>query len=233
MTTEADIGYGASVEISTDGGATWTTIAEMNDVTPPPLQAPKLDATHFGSPGATKEFIVGLVDPGDMTMDMAFNPGSSGDVQLQALLKARTKIKVRIPFRSGETWSYDAYVTGYEATVPLEDKMTASVTFGVTGVMSITSALAPANIMLPAVSGIAQDGQVLSALTGVWLRAPAFTYQWQEDSGGWANILGATAETYTVVTGDVGAAIRVIVTATNGAGSTSATSAATADVIAA
>lgn len=91
---------------------------------------------------------------------------------------------------------------------------------------------APVNVLLPSISGIAQEDEVLTALEGAWSNDPtSFTYQWQEDDSGWANITGATGKTYTVATAVVGNPLRVIVTAINGAGSTPATSGATADVI--
>lgn len=105
-----------------------------------------------------------------------------------------------------------------------------------TGVYEKLSAAqsAPANILLPSIAGIAQVGQVLTALDGNWSNSPTgYTYQWQEDNVGWANISGATSKTYTPVVGSVGNPLRVIVTAVNGTGTTPATSGATAVVIAA
>lgn len=95
-------------------------------------------------------------------------------------------------------------------------------------------AVAPANTLLPSISGIAQVGQTLTAIEGVWTGNPSYTYQWQEDDGGgWTPIGGATSKTYIPVVGSVGNPLRVVVTGTNAAGATQATSAATADVIAA
>ena len=91
---------------------------------------------------------------------------------------------------------------------------------------------APENTVLPAISGIAQVGQTLTALEGSWTGAPSFTYQWEEDDGGWAEISGATNRTYVPVVGNVGNALRVVVTGTNSEGSESATSAQTAEVLA-
>lgn len=100
------------------------------------------------------------------------------------------------------------------------------------GAVAYTPAAAPVNNVLPAVSGAATEGQTLTALVGKWSGSPtSFSYQWQEDDSGWANIVGATAATYVPVTGNIGNALRVIVTAVNGAGSTPATSAPTADVV--
>lgn len=90
---------------------------------------------------------------------------------------------------------------------------------------------APANSVLPAISGTAQEDETLTAWVGTWTNSPtSYTYQWKLDG---SNIVGATNATYTCVTGDVDGAITVAVTAVNAAGSASATSAATATVIAA
>lgn len=92
---------------------------------------------------------------------------------------------------------------------------------------------APVNTLLPSIAGIAQQGVALTALEGSWTNWPtSFTYQWQEDETGWVNITGATGKTFTPAAGQVGNPLRVIVTAINGAGSTAATSGATADTLA-
>lgn len=96
---------------------------------------------------------------------------------------------------------------------------------------------APSNTVAPAISGTATVGQTLTTTDGTWAGDPtiAFTYQWQRsDDGatGWANITGATANTYTLVSGDATKYVRSVVTATNGAGSASANSAASAQIAA-
>lgn len=88
---------------------------------------------------------------------------------------------------------------------------------------------APSNTLLPAIAGIAQQGVVLTALPGTWFGASTFAYQWKNEG---ADIVGATSQTYTPGAGDVGDNLSVVVTATNTAGSTSATSAETVGVLA-
>ena len=88
----------------------------------------------------------------------------------------------------------------------------------------------PVNTVLPSIAGIAQEGEPLVVIVGEWSGTPVFTYQWKNAG---VNISGATSATYTPVAGDVGDALSVIVTATNAAGSATATSAVTATVIAA
>jgi hypothetical protein len=68
-----------------------------------------------------------------------------------------------------------------------------------------------------------QPFTVLTATPGTWSGTPTFTYQWERTSGAvWASISGATASTYTVTAADVGSKLRIAVTATNAAGSSTA-----------
>jgi uncharacterized protein YukE len=101
----------------------------------------------------------------------------------------------------------------------------------------LIAALLPSNSALPVVSGTAKDGQLLSAATGTWSgTAPiTYAYQWQScNAAGEAckNVSEAVASTLKLAPPDVGTTVRVVVTATNSAGSASATSAATALVAA-
>jgi hypothetical protein len=96
---------------------------------------------------------------------------------------------------------------------------------------------APTNTVAPTVTGTPQVDQALTAAPGTWTGTQpiAFAYQWQRcnaSGAACANIAGAAAQaaTYTVVTADAGATLRVVVTGTNGAGNASGTSSATAVV---
>jgi len=75
------------------------------------------------------------------------------------------------------------------------------------------------------VSGVAQEGQLLTALGAVDDPMATITYQWQENiSGTWTDIPGATSQTYTVVEADEVNALRVVETATDGGTSATSTS---------
>jgi hypothetical protein len=98
----------------------------------------------------------------------------------------------------------------------------------------VSNASAPSNTAPPTISGTAEIGSKLTASDGSWNGSPTgFSYAWSrcdQNGGSCAAIGGASAKTYTVTQADAGSTLRVGVTATNGAGSTEATSVPTAVV---
>ena len=97
----------------------------------------------------------------------------------------------------------------------------------------------PANSTLPSIAGTAADGSQMTADRGTWSGSSPITYAyaWQRCNSagtGCVAIPGATAANYTATSTDIGSRLRVVVTASNSAGTASpATSAATAVVVAA
>ena len=107
----------------------------------------------------------------------------------------------------------------------------ASANSAVTAVVTV----APSNTSLPAVSGTAQVGQVLSGDNGSWDGTTPITYadQWmrcETDGTSCVAIPSATAPSYAPVLADVGSTLRLRVSASNVAGTVSASSAASAVV---
>jgi hypothetical protein len=95
--------------------------------------------------------------------------------------------------------------------------------------------LVPTILAKPTIAGAAQTGQTLTSTTGSWTNSPTtFAYAWTRCDAAGANcaaIDGATSSSYTLATADVGATMRVSVTATNRLGpSTGSSSAQTAVV---
>jgi hypothetical protein len=80
----------------------------------------------------------------------------------------------------------------------------------------------------PSVSGVAQDGQLLSVGNGTWKGTPPqfFAYQWQTCTkyGVCTDIAGATGSSYRAATAQIGSRLRALVTATNAVGKASAAS---------
>ena len=96
-------------------------------------------------------------------------------------------------------------------------KATSAATSLVLGVL-----IAPVDTSSPTVSGSAVEGQTLSASSGSWTGSPtSYAYIWEDcNSAGEAcsSIAGATGASYKLASTDVGDRLRVVVTASNGAG---------------
>jgi hypothetical protein len=96
----------------------------------------------------------------------------------------------------------------------------------------VRASAAPAASSAPTISGTPQEGATLTAAPGVWTHQPtAFAYEWWScgrTGGSCAAIAGARGTTYRLTSADVGTTLRLHVTATNSAGSSSATSIPTA-----
>ena len=100
-----------------------------------------------------------------------------------------------------------------------------------TGTVEATGT-APKNTAAPTISGATQQTGTLTVSPGQWSGTPApkFSYQWQScvgTGGDCNNIAGATNTAYVLQQSDVAHTVRVVVTATNDKGTSTATTAET------
>ena len=108
-----------------------------------------------------------------------------------------------------------------------------SATSAATGVVASKGPL-PAVSSPPMISGLAREGQVLTAAVGTWGNVTTFSYTWRRcDANGNKCDGFATGPSVKLTANDVGHRIRVVVAGTNQFGTTKATSAPTAVVTAA
>lgn len=140
-TTQAGIGYGTTVEIEDEtlsSPPVYVVLEEIFGVTPPNQQTEQVEATHNTSPDRTREFITGLIDPGECSFEMNFIPGSATDQRLQELKTSGARRDCRVTYPNDVTWEFSAAVTGYEPSTPTDDRMTVTVTLRVSGPTTIT-----------------------------------------------------------------------------------------------
>lgn len=132
MTTQAAIGFGTLFKIAgPNSPLDYQVVGEQTSVKPPSIAGDTVDATHMQSENAAREFIAGLVDGGEVSIELNYVPDSDGVTTFMNLL--RQVAACRIAFVSGAHWDFDAILTGFEPDAPMDDKMTATVTFKVTG----------------------------------------------------------------------------------------------------
>jgi hypothetical protein len=99
-----------------------------------------------------------------------------------------------------------------------------------------TTVVTPGNTAVPKISGTAQAGQKLTESHGSWIpSSPAsYSYQWQDCDASGATctaIAGATSQTYTPTSADVGHTLRVLESATSAGTTSSPASSGATDVV--
>lgn len=133
--TEAQIGWGTEFWLDNASG-TLTELGEITSVTPPNPQVADVEATHFKSANRRREYIAGLVEDGEGTFEMNYVPGSATDVLIRAAINDGDARDYKIVLPDGEdTWEITGkcIVKGYERGIPIDDRMTATMTVRFTG----------------------------------------------------------------------------------------------------
>jgi hypothetical protein len=146
--TEALLGYGSKFAIVSDNSPNvYTELAEVKSITPPSMAVDQIDVTHMQSPERRREFISGLIDPGECSFEMNYIPGSISDIRLNELLDLPVGVSrrrsCRITYPNAVTHTFDAELQGYEPSVEVDGAMMATVTWKVTGAVVRTSAASP------------------------------------------------------------------------------------------
>jgi len=133
--TDAALGYGTAYRVW-DASLTIPALVEIGEVinvTPPGGTSDRVDATHMKSPGRRREYIAGLIDSGEASFEINWVPGSATDELLRTLQTSGAIVQHQIEWANGVTVTYDAAITGYEKSVPIDDRMTATITVAPSG----------------------------------------------------------------------------------------------------
>ena len=140
--SNARIGWGGKVYLGTDATeGTLTQLAEVVSATFPSDEADEVDVTHLLSPGRRKEFKAGLIDGGEMTVTLNYDPGSATDLLLTAAKEAgdTRSVRVVVPSETGDgsaDWNFttSGFVKKYAPdTMAAGDKITATATIRISG----------------------------------------------------------------------------------------------------
>lgn len=136
--TSATSAFGTLLKIG-DGGSpeSFATIAEVKDISGPSMELATEDVTSHSSTNGWREFIATLLDAGEVSFDINFVPTATTHSYSAGLLKDyanKTKRNFQIVFSGGSpTWTFSAFVTGFEPSMPVEGANTASITLKITG----------------------------------------------------------------------------------------------------
>jgi len=134
MSTNALDAQGIVLKIG-DGGSpeAFTEVQEVKSLAGPGGSAADIDVTDLSSTG--KEFKVGLMDEGEVSFDIHYIPGEATHASLRSARAARTLKSFQIVFTDtpATTWTFSAYVKGFQTSAAVDQVVTATVTLRVTG----------------------------------------------------------------------------------------------------
>lgn len=128
-------GFGTKFQYTTDSGVSWTDVGEVINPTPPAPTKETYDTTHHGSASGHRTFAGSLVDGGEASVEVMFDPANTGHQLL--MTRANTAHEAPQEYRvvqsDGTIIEFSAVCTGYTPVIPMEDKLTQSFSFKVSG----------------------------------------------------------------------------------------------------
>lgn len=129
----AQTGFGSTFEIELGSPPAYDAVGELFNLTPAEQVMGIIDVTHYESVNRVREKLPTLIDGGDWTAEFHWDPVVTATDFIDALFKGATLVACRVTEPGGIRIQFNAYITSISRTMPLEDKMTRSVRFTVSG----------------------------------------------------------------------------------------------------
>jgi len=138
--SEAVSGVGAEFQRG-DGASNeaFTKISEVSNIDGPNKSRDTIDVTNLDSTGGYREFIPGFRDGGEISLTM--NWTRDGYETLDGDFESDDSVNYQIVLTDtgATTYSFAAYCTALGQGVPMDDKITATATFKITGEITMSS----------------------------------------------------------------------------------------------
>lgn len=138
---------GIALKVGDGGDPTelFTTIAEVTGFDGPSVEAAEIEVTSLQS--TAKEFIAGLKDNGEISINLNFVPRNAQHKQLIADITSGEKRNYQIDWNdltgaetSSTLWTFEAFVKGLPVSASPDAALTGTATLRVTGDVTVTDA---------------------------------------------------------------------------------------------
>jgi len=115
-----------------------TTISEVTSISAPNLTADTIDVTTHGSTGRYREFIQGLRDGGEITIEGFYTTASANTITTQLNTTATATATIDLPTTPSTTrFTATVICTAFSSEAPVDGAISYSATFKVTGQPSL------------------------------------------------------------------------------------------------
>lgn len=114
-------------------------IAQVRSLSGANLSLDTVDVTAHDSTGAWEEVVATILRSGEISAEIIYDPNlathknASGGLLYDLTSRASTTYSLVFPSSPTVTWTFTAFVTGFEPSMPVDGELTASVTLKITG----------------------------------------------------------------------------------------------------
>lgn len=117
---------------------TFNSVASVFNVTLPEIERETLDVTAHDSADGWMEFIGGLKNGGEFSIEVNYDPTKHDVLVADMDTSAAKNYKIVFPGALG-SWSFTAVMTGFAPEAPHDDKLSAEISFQVSGKPTLTT----------------------------------------------------------------------------------------------
>ena len=128
--------------------STWNYIGDLTNISGPSISVDTIDVTAHDSADAAREFVAGVIDGGDITLEGNFTDAASGE-ELTDLIDTRSIISFIVKFPTTgthatstvnmEAWLFTGAFVGLETDAPFDGKIGFSASVKLSGKPFLTS----------------------------------------------------------------------------------------------
>ena len=115
------------------------TIASVTNISGPGLSLDTEDVTSHDSTGAWEEVVGTILRSGEVSVDLVFDPNAathknaSGGLLYDLISRTSQTYSIVFPSTAAVTWSFSAFVTGFEPSAAHDGALTATAKLKITG----------------------------------------------------------------------------------------------------
>lgn len=131
-----DIGFGSSLSTSTG------VIGQVMSINHSGMATNDVETTTLDSTNNYRTFTPGILDGGEVSIELVYDKVLASHVALHRYWSQRTTLTglaLHITGSSSDSDAFSGYVKSLDRVIPLDDKITATVTFKVTGTPGLTT----------------------------------------------------------------------------------------------
>lgn len=115
---------------------TFTSVGDITGIDVLDIDVDAIDMTTHDSTGGWREFEAGLKDAGELSVDLNYDPSVHGT--LFSAIGVEKNWEITLTDSGAAKVTFAAFINGFKANAPYDDKLSGTFTLKVTGAVTIT-----------------------------------------------------------------------------------------------